>query len=344
MSATFVVLCALMALAALAAVIWPYLSHAPRGRRWPPLLIAFIAVPLLAAGLYASLSEWDWGAGADSSEVPAAVQQMIRGLEERMKSEPGNLDGWLMLGRSYFQLERFAQAAQAYQRAYTLSRGGNVDAVLGLGEAMAFDDESTLAGPAAELFEQGMEMAPDHPKALWYGGLVAHQQGRLEVARERWSKLLQGDLPDDVRQLLQTKLIEIDGQLAGGRGAAGVTGDAGAQAAGNVRVRVSLAPELADRVTAGAPLFVMARVAGSSGGPPIAVRRLDAAQLPLLVELTDRDAMMAGATLSAMGTVTVVARVALGGTPQARSGDLQGQVDLAVGAEPAQLIIDTVVR
>ncbi len=341
MSTSFVVIVALMALAALAAILWPYLAHAPRGQRLPAVLLTIAGIPLLAGGLYATLSEWNWNATTDSGEVPAAVQKMIEGLEARLQAEPRDLDGWLMLGRSYFELNRFAQATEAYQRAYTLSRGGNVEAVLGLGEAMAFDDQTTLTGPAAELFEQGLELEPQHPKALWYSGLVAHQQGNLALARERWSALAALNPPPEVKELLQTKLMEIDVQLA-----ASGEAPAGRQVAatgGVVRVRVSIAPELAGKIAADAPLFVLARAVGTSGGPPVAVKRLSAGQLPLLVELTDQDAMIAGRGLSGMDKVTVVARIALGGTPQARSGDFQGELEIAVGGEVVELSIDSIV-
>ena len=104
-----------------------------------------------------------------------------------------------------------------------------------------------------------------------------------------------------------------------------------------------LIAKLADRVPPGAPLFVMVR-AGEGGGPPLAVTRRSSAQLPLVVELSDRDAMIAGRSLADVPSLTVVARIARSGDPRAQSGDLEGKVgyDLKNSA-PVDLLIDSIV-
>ena len=110
-----------------------------------------------------------------------------------------------------------------------------------------------------------------------------------------------------------------------------------------VKVRVALAPKLAAQVPAGAPLFVLVR-SSEGAGPPLAVTRRTSAELPLLVQLTDRDAMIAGRGLGTSGEVTVVARIAKSGQPTASTGDLEGRVSYDL-AHPnvVDLVIDTIV-
>jgi cytochrome c-type biogenesis protein CcmH len=95
-------------------------------------------------------------------------------------------------------------------------------------------------------------------------------------------------------------------------------------------VDVSVAPALASKVNASAPLFVLARTPGG-GGPPLAVERHTSGELPLTIELSDADAMVPGRGLSTANAVEIVARVALSGQPRAQSGDLYGSVQLAAG-------------
>jgi cytochrome c-type biogenesis protein CcmH len=110
-----------------------------------------------------------------------------------------------------------------------------------------------------------------------------------------------------------------------------------------VKVRVAIAPELASKVPDGAPLFVMVRSA-SGGGPPLAATRRASDRFPQLVELSDRDAMIAGRSLSSASRVTVVARVARSGDPRPQSGDLEGQVGYDVGAgQTVDLVINSIV-
>lgn len=342
---TFVVVAALMVLIALAAVLWPlFRTKSAASKRWPGIAIAGVALPALAVSLYLALTNWVWDPAAIAAGVPPEIERMVGGLEARLASNPADVPGWLMLGRSYFQLERYSKSADAYQQAYTLTQGKDVEAMVGLGEALAFADESMLLGRSAQLFEQAYGMAPDNPKVLWYSGLVAYQGGRLALARDRWASLVALNPPPDVKQILQAKVAQIEAQLGQAAQAAEpppAGSSAGASAV--VKVRVAVAPELANRVPAGAPLFVLVR-AGEGGGPPLAVTKRASSQLPTLVELTDRDAMISGRGLGGAGLVTVVARIARSGEPIARSGDLEGRVsyDLARNA-PVDLLINTIV-
>lgn len=337
---TFVIIGAVMVVAALALVLVPLLrAGSPDARRWPAAVIAGAALPVLAFVLYGTWSNWRWEREIPHDSNSAVIGQMLASLEAKLEANPSDVNGWLLLGRSYFQLNRYFKAADAYQQAYTLTQGKDVEAVLGLAEALAFADERMLTGRSAELFERAIELAPDHPKALWYSGLVAFQNQRFDVARERWAALLALDPPLEVKQALESKIAEID--AASGKPPAGSRQAAADSPA--VRVRVSVAPELSDKVPPGAPLFVMVR-AGEGAGPPLAVTRRASDQLPMLVELTDRDAMVEGRGLSTASRVTVVARVARSGDPRAQSGDLEGQVGYDVPAgQTIDLIINSIV-
>lgn len=345
----FAVAAAVMVLAALGVVLWPLLrAKSTANRRWPGLAIAAVALPAIAVSLYLTLTNWVWDPAQAPSGVPPEIERMVSGLEARLQSNPTDVAGWLMLGRSYFQIDRYFKAADAYQQAYTLTQGKNIDAVVGLGEALAFADESMLPGRSAELFEQAYALTPDNPKVLWYLGVVAYQGGRLALARDRWASLVALDPPPRVKEQLQTLIAEIEARLGQAAGTASQSADSSRPSpnAGTspvVKVRVAIAPELAGKVPADAPLFVLVR-AEEGGGPPLAVTKRASSSLPALVELTDRDAMISGRGLGGAGRVTVVARIARSGEPIARSGDLEGRVsyDLA-GTAPVDLVINSIV-
>ena len=117
----------------------------------------------------------------------------------------------------------------------------------------------------------------------------------------------------------------------------GVASGAG-KVAGKVAVDVSLAPTF--EVDPSALVFVIARDP-SRPGPPIAVRRLTAGDLPARIELTNADAMIPGRRLSDVETFELLARVSLSGTATASSGDLESStVTSRVGAEPTTLRIE----
>ncbi len=342
---TFIIICAAMLAAAVLWMVLPLLrSSAPEGaqdpsgephpgsrkeRRISSLAIALL-VPLLAVMMYASLSQWDWRMVQDVASRNEDMEQMLQQLQAKLAENPKDVDGWLLLGRSSAAMGRYPQAVAAYQQAYDLSQGQNVEAVIGLGEALVLTDETSLTGRASELFDAALVQAPNHPKALWYGSMAALQSGDLPRARERLKSLLEQDPPDELRGVLQRQIQDLDQQLAAAgapqsEGAGPVDAAPGSQER-RIRVAVTLDPQLQQQLTEPRTLFILAR-SPSGSGPPLAVQRHSSADLPLVIELSERDAMLPTLTIASMPQVQVVARLSRSGSPQAQSGDLYGEAD-----------------
>jgi cytochrome c-type biogenesis protein CcmH len=225
---------------------------------------------------------------------------------------------------------------KAYERAYELSKGENVDAILGLGEALVMLDESSLTGRASDLFDQALAKAPNHPKALWYGSMAALQSGDLRKGRDRLQLLLAQGPPDELRSVLERQIQDIDAQI-GGAGQSAAAGEGAPATTRSIQVSVSIAPEIQQQIKEPLALFVLARE--PAGGPPLAVKRLTSSQLPLTVELSEKDAMMPTRTIGSVQHVQVVARLSRTGNPQAQRGDYFGQADYEFGKDTGTLTI-----
>jgi cytochrome c-type biogenesis protein CcmH len=330
----FVLVAAALALAIVAWVTWPLW----RGARLAAALTALLALAG-TGGLYAYWSNWNWDETFRVADTPAA---MAARLAKRLQDQPEDREGWLMLGRSYTALQQYPLAVRAYQRAYRLAEGRDAEALTGWAEALTLIDENELAGRAGRLFEEALALEPQNGKALFFSGIAAERRGDLSLARERFVALLALGPPETVRDILQQQVAGLDTAIAQGGAAstppAGGGGTAPAAAA-SIELRVELAPALAARIPADAILFIAVRRPGEPG-PPLAAKRL-AAKFPLNVTLTPADAMMPGRSFAAGETVAVVARVALGGTPTASSGDPYGELGYDVGRDTAKtLVID----
>ena len=96
---------------------------------------AAVAIPLLAIALYAVLGQpeaTDYTPGhtkpaqasgnrtTPSSGDLGSVQSMLTGLEERLREDPSDAKGWLLLAKSYSHLGRDDDAAVAYAKANEL--------------------------------------------------------------------------------------------------------------------------------------------------------------------------------------------------------------------------------
>ncbi|TJY60849.1 c-type cytochrome biogenesis protein CcmI [Sinimarinibacterium sp. CAU 1509] len=265
------------------------------------------------------------------------VSSMLQRLENRLKSEPDDAEGWAMLGRSYFTLGRHAEAAQAYAKANALTAGSpDPDWLASEGEARAFQQQGDMSGAPAALFAAALKVDPGYPKALWYAGLAAAHAEQYGAALDAWLKLRDQDLPDDFRQILEQRLPEL------AKLAARELPQRTAQAAPggtSLHLSVDIDPALNAPTDGSATLLLFVR--RPQGGPPLAAVRQPFTG-PIEVVLDDSNAMIQGNNLSSADQWQVVARVTRGGGVQAQSGDLEGHLALSRddAATPQRVLID----
>ncbi|MEQ1438311.1 c-type cytochrome biogenesis protein CcmI [Fontimonas sp. SYSU GA230001] len=309
--------------------------------------VAGVGIALIAAvgglGYYLGGSR-ELAAWIDTArQDPAAAQRlavgaMVRRLEQRLDKAPDDAGGWAMLGRSYYVMARYAESAAAYERANRLTAAApNADWLADEGEVRAALGGHDLRGLPRQLFERATAIDPQQPKALWYAGLAAAQAGEYGLALDRWLALRATELPDEFRDTLDEQL----GELARRAGRELPAPTAPAATAARLNVKIDVDAALAGEIAASDVLFVVARNPGG-GGPPLAVQRLSAADLPTTVTLDDSNAMAPQFKLSSADRWEVVARVSRSGTAQAQSGDLEGRVTVGRedAAAPIRLRID----
>ena len=283
--------------------------------------VVITAVLLGTAALYAAFSNYTWVSTHSVADSPAA---MTAKLARDLAKDPENLDGWLKLGHSYAELEQYPLAVRAYQRADRIADGNNAEAVMGIAENLVAQDPESIRGAAGHLFERALTLAPGNAKALFYSAFAAMGRGETATARERFTRMLALNPPDNIRAIIEQRIAALD-QVPASEPVAAT--DDGAR----IEVHITLSPKLAASIPPGAVLFVAARDP-KAPGPPFAATRLPA-QFPQDVVLTTANAMLPSRHISKGQTLDVVARIALGGTPTATSGDPYGQVGYHVGKD-----------
>jgi len=355
----FILIAGLLASVALAFVAVPLIQDRSR-RGLVTLGASVIVLTLGTAGLYWKIGNRQWSTPpvADVS-APHSIEEMVSRLEAKLAKNPDDVDGWLMLGRSYFVRSEFPRAVQAFEHAYASSKGENIEAIVAYAEALTVSDPAALAGKAGGLFETALKMDPKNQKALWYGGMAEASKGGYPLAHERWMALIAQDLPPNIRPMLADRIRELDKAM--GRtsdpeldkisppGETAAAAPVVAQAAApppassssgmTVHVHIDLSPQLKGKIPPGAPLFVLARDP-SQPGPPFAAKRIATAALPLDLDLSEQDAMMPGRTIKDAHQLMIVARFSASGQPQQASGDVYGQAAVSAGAKSVKITID----
>ncbi|MGJ0485949.1 MAG: c-type cytochrome biogenesis protein CcmI [Methylomicrobium sp.] len=314
--------------------------------RWMVYVIVLV-VPVLAGALYFSLGRFDavehgeaLAKAAPNMPTSADIEKMVAGLAEKMKANPDDAEGWLMLGKSYKYLEQYPKAADAFANAYRLM-GDKPDVMLLYAEALAFSADKNLAGKPSELIFKALNIEPENPNGLWLAGLAKVQQGDSKAAAALWRKL-ESQLPEgsEPRKEMQNIIASLPGE-AQAAATGPQTPPAAAGASASVTAEVSLAPELQASASPSDTLFIYAQ---ALSGPkmPLAIVRKQVSDLPVKVTLDDSMAMIPAMKLSNFGEVKLLARISKAGQAVTQSGDLIGTVEKAAvpGANSYKIIIN----
>jgi len=371
---TFLLFSAAMIVAALAMLLLPLLRAEPavaKGqpdapRAVPVAVVVMLALPFGAAALYGNLSNFPWdNPGAATTSAGAhtqdggSMEEVISQLEARLQASPGDAEGWRMLGRTLLVTGRAADAVAAYEKASSLTGGKDPNIELDLAEALVLTENPEVLPRAKAIIDGALAADGNSQKALWYSGLMAMRGGDPETTKARWTKLLEGNPPEEIRQLVVAQLEAIGGSapvqaaaadsppamgaMGGGSMGGGMGSGAATAATGRtIRVAVTVDPALLGKLKSGSAVFVSAREVGIPG-PPLAAVRLNSDELPTTVVLSDANEMVEGRNLSSVDEVQVLARVAFGGTAVVASGDLIGEARHRKGAAPElSVVIDKV--
>ncbi|MEO1135774.1 MAG: c-type cytochrome biogenesis protein CcmI [Pseudomonadota bacterium] len=134
----------------------------------------------------------DAAAAMSAQERAAMIEGMVTGLAARLEQEPDDLEGWVMLARSYGVLGDAQKSAEAYARAIALSPE-DIDLHIGRAQALIARSDAAEVIVDDEIEATVNEIArlnPDHPFALYFQGLVASERGDGEAARQYWTQLV----------------------------------------------------------------------------------------------------------------------------------------------------------
>jgi cytochrome c-type biogenesis protein CcmH len=168
-------------------------------------------LPAAALAIYAAVgapAAIEGGASAaavpatgDRAKLAAAAEQ----LKARLQQEPGHVEGWVLLARTFASLERYPEARTAYSQAIALApKEPRLHAELGELLVLAAGGDVT-AEAQAEFTKAG-----DDPRARFYGAEAALQRGDREAAKATLRALL-ATAPAEApwRKVVQQRLAEL---------------------------------------------------------------------------------------------------------------------------------------
>lgn len=335
-------------------------------------LVLGAAIPIIAGLLYAKLGAPDAfsplaTAPQDQHQLSGAqVDEMTTKLAARLEKEPDNVDGWVILARTYYQQRKFKEASAAYEK-LTQLLPNEADLYADYADALAMAQGRQLAGKPMQLVNKALELDPNQWKALAMAGTEAFDRKDYKGAITHWERLKASVGPEaPIGKQIQASIDEAR-QLAGlppsaaapvgpaaaaagkgptkeaaGKAAAAAKADTPAAATGgkNVSGTVTLEKAIAGKASPNDAVFVFARPADGSK-MPIALTRAQVKDLPLKFTLDDTTSMNPQVKISSFQEVILVARISKSGSAMPASGDLEGlSKPIKVGSSGVAVTID----
>ncbi len=184
-------------------------------RRRAVALAALILLPAMSGGLYLALGSpllpgQPLAARLGPQERPP-IEQLVAQVEAHLERAPQDGRGWEVLAPVYMQLGRFDDAARAWRNAITYS-GSTAQRESSLGETLAAGANGIVTADAKSAFERALVLDVNDPKAGYFIGLSAEQDGRKEEAAAIWRNLL-ASAPADApwAEFVRTELARVGG-------------------------------------------------------------------------------------------------------------------------------------
>jgi cytochrome c-type biogenesis protein CcmH len=200
-----------------------------QARRRGAVVVIFLVVPAVTFGLYArfgspNLPDQPILARAADFANTGDLGAALAKIEAHLIADPNDGRGFAVVAPVYMRLSRFDEAAKAYEAALRL-QGDDARMRADYGEALTAAAGGVVTAQARAAFEQALAKQGDLPKARYYIGLAAEQDGDKPKAIALYRKLLD-DAPASARwrAIVRGRLIALGAPAA-------ATGEAAAIAA-----------------------------------------------------------------------------------------------------------------
>ena len=307
----------------------------------------FLLIPLFAASLWAAtqhIGGFRLDGGRNEGVADYTTGQMIRQpgemhdmnsalekLKAHLRENPGDLNGWMMLGRSMLTMKNYGEAASAFERANQIAPGNPV-VMTDLADAIAMVQGQDLSGRPWELINAVLKKDPTNWKALMMAGSDYFNHGDYRKAVMYWEFLLNNMPSNDGRR---------DGVIASIQEARHL-----GNIVGPVKNTLGLGAASEDMENH-IPLMSQMTKSASGGRMPIAQLKIKVLSFPVHFTLDNTMVPpmdMGGGTLDQHETVMVTARLGKANQTMPANGNFEGSSGqpIKVGDEDVKITLDSI--
>jgi cytochrome c-type biogenesis protein CcmH len=154
------------------------------------LLILLPILGLVAYGTLGNPKALDpMQTAAPQQMTPEKINEMVSTLADKLKANPDNPPGWLMLARSYKSMGRYEEAVKAFANAEK-AINDDPDQLASYAETLAMASGTGITGKAVQLVDRALKIDPNHGHSLFLAGAAAMDAGNYKKGLGYWVPLL----------------------------------------------------------------------------------------------------------------------------------------------------------
>lgn len=190
-------------------------------RRRMAAAVVLVGLPALAAALYLALGSPELPGQPIASRAVTPLQDrrldnLVAQVEAHLEKNPEDGRGWEVIAPVYMRFGRFEDAVKARRNALRFN-GASPEREADLGEALMAAANGVVTGEAMAAFERATSQDAKNPKARFFLGVAAQQDGQGAAAAAIWRDLLKDSRPDSPwAGLVRETLARIDAPGAPG--------------------------------------------------------------------------------------------------------------------------------
>jgi cytochrome c-type biogenesis protein CcmH len=184
------------------------------GLRRASAIVALVGLPIAAVTFYLAfgsprLGDFPLASRTRTADVNQPLDNMVAQVEAHLEKNPADGRGWTVLAPVLARLGRYDDAVRAYRNAITYA-GDSAERRSDLGEALAGAAGGVVTAEAKAEFERAVAQSAGEPKASYFLGLAAEQDGRQADAAAIWRGML-AKAPADApwRPLIEAALARV---------------------------------------------------------------------------------------------------------------------------------------
>ena len=194
-------------------------AQANLGLRRSSTVLALVGLPVAAVAFYLSvgspqLGDFPLAGRTRAADVNQPLDNLVAQVEAHLEKNPTDGRGWSVLAPVLVRLGRYDDAIRALRNSIVYN-GDSAERRSDLGEALMGSAGGVVTSEAKAEFERAVALNADEPKAGYFLGLAAEQDGRSTDAATIWRAMLTKAAPDAPwRPLVQAALVRIGGSAA----------------------------------------------------------------------------------------------------------------------------------